>query len=110
MTAPYSYKRQDGHFGGGRLYAQSDHLSKKSRKRSEHEKWSIAKQTGIYFVIISLTMLPIAYFTHWMERSVTGFLLYLGIFLAIFVFMWVAQYCIWRKKIRRINQRMQAGD
>jgi len=30
----------------------------------------IAKQTGIYFLILSLTMFPIAYITHWMEHSV----------------------------------------
>ena len=76
----------------------------------EHDKWSIAKQTGIYFAIVSLTMLPIAYFTHWMEHSLSGFLLYFGIFLVIFVFMWVIQYLVWRKKIQRINRKMQAGD
>ena len=76
----------------------------------EHEKWSIARQTGIYFAIVSVTMLPIAYFARWMEHSLSGFLLYLGIFLAIFVFMWVTQYLIWRKKIKSINQKMQAGD
>ncbi|MEG0693772.1 MAG: DUF3021 domain-containing protein, partial [Oscillospiraceae bacterium] len=38
----------------------------------EIENWSIAKQTGIYFLVISLVMMPIAYFTNWMKHSVLG--------------------------------------
>ena len=36
----------------------------------EMESWSIARQTGVYFFIISLIMLPIAYVAYWMEHSV----------------------------------------
>ena len=46
----------------------------------EMDSWSIVKQTGIYFSIISVIMLPIAYFEYWMEHSVVGFLIYFGIF------------------------------
>lgn len=70
------------------------------------ENWSIAKQTGIYFLIVAVSMLPIAWFTHWMERSVLGFLLYFGIFFAVFMFVWVVQYCIWKRKIKAINNKM----
>ena len=70
----------------------------------EAESWSIAKQTGIYFLTISLVMLPIAYFARWMEHSLVGFLLYFGVFIAIFVIVWVAQYFIWRSKIKHINK------
>ena len=34
----------------------------------ELDSWSLAKQSGIYFMIISVIMLPIAYFTNWMKR------------------------------------------
>lgn len=73
----------------------------------EMEHWSIAKQTGIYFLVASITMLPIAYFTHWMEHSLSGFLIYIGIFVAVFVFMWVVQYCIWKNKIKSINNKIK---
>lgn len=33
----------------------------------ELDSWSLAKQSGIYFMIISVIMLPIAYFTNWMN-------------------------------------------
>lgn len=72
----------------------------------EKDNWSIVKQTGIYFLIASITMFPIAYFTHWMEHSVSGFLVYVGIFVAIFVFVWIVQYCIWKDKIKRINKKI----
>lgn len=49
----------------------------------EIDSWSIAKQTGIYFAIICAVMLPIAYITGWMQHSVAGVLLYIGIFVAI---------------------------
>ena len=74
----------------------------------EIDSWSIVRQTGIYFLIAAITMLPIAYFTHWMDHSVFGFLMYSGIFLGIFLFMWVVQYFIWRNKIKSINKNIAA--
>ncbi len=52
----------------------------------EIENWSIIKRSGIYFIIISVIMLPIAYFTYWMEHSIVGFFSYFGIFVLIFAF------------------------
>ena len=57
----------------------------------EIENWSIVTQTGIYFSIISILILPIAYFTYWMKHSFTGFFSYLGIFIVIFVFVWISE-------------------
>jgi hypothetical protein len=73
----------------------------------EMEHWSIAQQTGIYFLLISIVMLPIAYFAHWMERSVMGFILYFAIFVAIFIVMWLIQYAIWKNKVKRIDREVK---
>ena len=73
----------------------------------EMDSLSIAAQTGICFLIYSLFMLPIAYFTYWMEHSVTGFLIYFGIFVALFIFIWVIQYLIWKKRIKEINNGLK---
>ena len=67
---------------------------------------SIAAQTGIRFLIYSVFMLPVAYFTYWMEHSVVGFLTYFGIFAAIFATMWAVQYFIWKKRINDINNKL----
>jgi len=73
----------------------------------EMDNWSIAKQTGIYFSVTALAMLPIAYITHWMEHSFVGFLIYFGIFFAIFIVMWLMQYYIVKSKIKKMNLKVK---
>ncbi len=72
----------------------------------EIENWSIIKQTGIYFMIISVIMLPIAYFAYWMEHSVAGVLRYFGIFVAIFAFIWVMQFVIGKQNVKKMNENL----
>lgn len=74
----------------------------------EMESWSIVKQTGLYFLITAATMLPVAYLGHWMERTWLGFVIYLAVFIAIFVFMWLVQYAIWKNKVKHIDRCLKA--
>ena len=69
----------------------------------ELDSWSLAKQSGIYFAIISVIMLPIAYVTNWMKHTVLGVLSYVAIFAAIFVVVWLSQYLLWKRKIKKMN-------
>ena len=69
----------------------------------ELDSWSLAKQSGIYFMIISVIMLPIAYFTYWMKHTALGVLSYVAIFVAIFVVVWLSQYLLWKRKIKQMN-------
>ncbi len=69
----------------------------------ELDSWSLAKQSGVYFLIISVIMLPIAYVTNWMKHTVLGVLSYAGIFAAIFVVVWLSQYLLWKRKIKKMN-------
>lgn len=73
----------------------------------EIENWSIAKQSGIYFVVISLISLPIAYFANWMEHSLTGFISYFGIFIGIYLVVWFIQYLVWKGKVKAINDKVK---
>lgn len=70
------------------------------------ETWSILKQTGLYFLITSLTMLPVAYLARWMEHSLVGVLRYAGLFTGIFLVVWLVQYLAWRRRIHRLNQTL----
>ena len=72
----------------------------------ELEDWGLVKQTGIYFLIISVIMLPIAYVTYWMEHSIKGFLSYYGIFVAIFAVIWVTQYLTARYNVKKMNENL----
>lgn len=67
------------------------------------DAWSLAKQSGVYFAIACIVMLPIAYVAGWMQHSIKGVLFYVGIFLAIFVFVWLIQYFAWRSNIKKMN-------
>ena len=69
----------------------------------ELDSWSLAKQSGIYFLTISIIMLPVAYFANWMKHSLAGVLSYAGIFTAIFVVVWISQYLLWKRNIKRMN-------
>ncbi|MCI8306575.1 MAG: DUF3021 domain-containing protein [Lachnospiraceae bacterium] len=73
----------------------------------EKDNWSIVKQTGIYFIIVSLIMMPTAYFTYWMEHSVKGFLSYFGIFILIFIIIWVIQFLTGRHNVKIMNESLQ---
>ena len=69
----------------------------------ELDSWSLAKQSGIYFAIISVIMLPIAYVTNWMKHTALGVLSYVAIFVAIFIVVWLSQYLLWKRKIKKMN-------
>ena len=69
----------------------------------ELDSWSLAKQSGIYFMIISVIMLPIAYVTNWMKHTALGVLSYVAVFVAIFIIVWLSQYLLWKRKIKKMN-------
>lgn len=72
----------------------------------EIEDWGIVKQTGIYFLIISVIMMPVAYVTYWMEHSLSGILSYFGIFVLIFAVVWVIQYGRAKHNVKKMNEKM----
>ena len=72
----------------------------------EIDHWSLVKQTGIYFAIASLLMLPIAYLAYWMEHSVVGFLSYFGIFILIFAMIWAIQCAIGKYNVKKMNEKL----
>ncbi len=72
----------------------------------EKDSWSLAKQSAIYFAVASLAMFPIAYLAEWMEHSITGFLIYFAVFAGIFAIVWISQYLLWKKRIKKINSEI----
>ena len=72
----------------------------------EIEHWSLVKQTGIYFAIISVLMMLIAYFSYWMEHSVIGILSYFGIFVLIFILIWTTQVVIGKYTVKKMNSNL----
>lgn len=74
------------------------------------DSWSLAKQSLVYFVVACVVMFPISYFAHWMHHSLVGFLSYVGIFVGIFVVTWLIQYCAWKRKLEKINEKIKKNN
>ena len=72
----------------------------------EIERWSILKQTAVYFLSVSIPMMGISYLLYWMDHSLNGFLLYfLSFVMGLFV-VWRFNFAIYWFKVRRINQEL----
>lgn len=72
----------------------------------EIEEWGLVKQTGIYFLIISFVMMPVAYFTYWMEHSIKGGLIYFAVFVLIFIIIWIFQFFISKSNVKKLNESL----
>ena len=72
----------------------------------EIERWSILKQTAVYFLSVSIPMMGISYLLYWMEHSLNGFLLYFLIFVMAFFVVWLFNFAIYWFKVRRINEEL----
>lgn len=72
----------------------------------EIERWSILKQTAVYFLSVSIPMMGISYLLYWMVHSLNGFLLYFLIFVMAFFVVWLFNFAIYWFKVRRINQEL----
>ena len=70
------------------------------------DHWSIAKQTGVYFAVTASVMMPVAYIAGWMERSISGAVIYFLIFVLFFGAAWLTQYTVMRYKIRKMNRTL----
>ena len=73
----------------------------------ENDKISLLKQTVLCFFIYSVLILPAAFFMGWMERSITGFIIYTAIFAAIFAVIWLTQFLLWKVRINSINAMLK---
>ena len=72
----------------------------------EMERWSILKQTAVYFLSVSIPMMGISYLLYWMEHSLSGFLLYFLIFVLVFIVVWLFNLAMYWIKIRKMNQNL----
>jgi hypothetical protein len=73
----------------------------------EIERWSLLRQTVSHLIVCSLATFPIAYFAWWMPHNGAGIALYFGIFFAVYLIIWLAQYAAMRKRLKQINERIR---
>ena len=68
--------------------------------------WSLTRMTIIHLLICSAATFPIAFLMRWMEHTVGGILLYFGIFLLIYLVIWISQYTRIKKSIAALNKKV----
>jgi hypothetical protein len=73
----------------------------------EKENWSILRQTLTHLLVTSIATFPIAYFMYWMEHSISGILLYFGIFFAVYLIIWLSQYSTLKKRVQQMDEKVK---
>ena len=75
----------------------------------EMERWSIAKQTGIFFAVTAAVMMPVAYLMGWMGHGMKSAAVYFGIFTIIYIVLWMIQYVVFKYKLKKMNEKLHEG-
>ena len=70
--------------------------------------WSLTKMTVIHFLICSAATFPIAYLIRWMDHTPGGVLRYFGIFLAVYIAIWIGQYMRMKRNVDAINKKVKS--
>lgn len=73
----------------------------------EVESWSLFRATATHFCIVMPLFWIVSLLLGWCGLNLLGMLLYLGIFLCIYLSIWLSQYSVYRRKIQKINQKLQ---
>lgn len=76
----------------------------------EKENWSLLKQTSLYFAIVTILMMTVAYLCDWMEHSVKGVLCYFAMFFVIFIIIWTIQFTFLKHLVKKINSEIICRD
>ena len=71
------------------------------------EGWSLLKMTLVHLAIASVATFPVAYFARWMPHTLSGVMIYVGIFLLIYAGIWVSQYSTMKKRVKEMNEKIQ---
>ena len=70
--------------------------------------WSLTKMTAVHFLVCSAATFPIAYLIRWMDHTPGGVLRYFGIFLAVYIAIWISQYMRMKRNVDAINKKMKS--
>lgn len=74
------------------------------------DRWSLLRQTAVFFAVGAAGTVLIAWNARWMEQTASGLLRFLLIFVLIFAAVWIGNYFFIRRKIRKMNKRIEEQD
>lgn len=73
----------------------------------EVERWSMAKQTVMHFILLVIVYFPCAIIGGWIEPSLLSIVISLFSFIFIYALIWFVQYYSWKRRILKLNKRLQ---
>lgn len=71
------------------------------------ERWSLLKQTVIHFLITSIILLICAILAKWIMIKMQEILAFLGIFVVIYIIIFISQYFFERKQVEKVNKELE---
>lgn len=69
------------------------------------ERWSLACQTFVHFLLLCVGYIPAAWVCWWMNHTVWNVLIYIGIFSAIYIVIWIITITLQCKEVKKINRK-----
>lgn len=73
----------------------------------EVDEWSLAKQTALHFLLTSIVFFPCSIMARWVEPNALSIIAYFLIFIAIYLIIWFSQYNSLKRKIAKLNEKLQ---
>ena len=72
----------------------------------EMDNWSIIAQTALHFVINSIVMYVSGFLCGWFPHTVGSTLIWFGVFIVVYVIIWICFTAYYRKKTKEINNAL----
>lgn len=72
----------------------------------EIERWSLVKQSVVYFIITTIIWVPVSIFCWCIDKYITAFIGIICSYIVSYVVSWMIQYTLCKKSIAKINQKL----
>ncbi|GAA0732534.1 DUF3021 domain-containing protein [Clostridium oceanicum] len=73
----------------------------------EIDEWSLLKQTVVHFFITTLVFFPCSIKVGWIDVNPMSILIYIGVFIFIYLLVWISIYFTWKSKIKKLNNKLE---
>jgi hypothetical protein len=72
----------------------------------EIERWSLLKQSVIYFIVTTVIWIPVSIFCWGIDKYTAAFVSMICSYVASYVITWSIQYSLCKKSVAKINQKL----
>jgi len=72
----------------------------------EIERWSLLKQSVIYFILTAVVWVPISIFCWRIDKYTTAFISTICSYTISYIITWIVQYNLCKKSVAKINQKL----